>query len=158
VTSVDILRFLHFASLFLMMGGLGAVMIPMWQAWRETDVGRQMIAFEDVLRGHRTALLPGTIAVAVTGVFLGIDAGYNFITDYWLLVLTLLHLFLLFVCIPVLGHSLNRIHLETLRARKKGSPTRELQEMMDDNVPIVFSLLILFLVPVMIWLPVFRPF
>ena len=89
MTSVDILRLLHFLSLFLMMAGLGAVMVPLWRGWREDDVDRQLVAFEDASTGHKAGLLPGTIAVGVTGVFLAGDAGFNFITTGWLLALEL---------------------------------------------------------------------
>jgi hypothetical protein len=158
VTSVDILRWVHFLSLFLMTAGLGAVMVPLWRGWREDDVERQLVAFEDALTGHRAGLLPGTIAVGASGIFLAADAGYNFFTTGWLLALELVYLFVLFVCVPILGHALNRVQVETLKSRKKGKPSEELQEVLADNVPIVFSLLILFLIPVMAWLAEFKPF
>jgi len=158
VTSVDILRWVHFLSLFLMTAGLGAVMVPLWRGWREDDVERQLVAFEDALTGHRAGLLPGTIAVGASGIFLAADADYNFFTTGWLLALELVYLFVLFVCVPILGHALNRVQVETLKSRKKGKPSEELQEVLADNVPIVFSLLILFLIPVMAWLAEFKPF
>ncbi|HZP57186.1 MAG TPA: DUF2269 family protein [Dehalococcoidia bacterium] len=158
MTSVDILRWVHFLSLFLMTAGLGAVMVPLWRGWREDDVERQLVAFEDALTGHRAGLLPGTIAVGASGIFLAADADYNFFTTGWLLALELVYLFVLFVCVPILGHALNRVQVETLKSRKKGKPSEELQEVLADNVPIVFSLLILFLIPVMAWLAEFKPF
>ncbi len=157
MTSVDILRSLHFLSLFLMTAGLGAVMIPLWRGWREQDPERRLIAFEDAITGHKAALLPGTIAVGATGVFLAADAGDNFFTTGWLVALEVLYLVVLFVCIPILGHALNRVQIEALKSKKKGQLTPELRELLDDNVPIVFSLLILFLIPVMVWLAEFKP-
>lgn len=158
MTSVDILSALHFLALFLMTAGLGAVMVPLWRGWREDDLERQMVAFEDATTGHKVALLPGTIAVGATGVFLAADAGYNFITTGWLVALELTYLIVLFVCLPILGHALNRVQIETLKSRKRKEATVELQDLLNDNVPIVFSLLILFLIPVMVWLAEFQPF
>ena len=141
-----------------MTAGLGAVMVPLWRGWREDDFGRQLVAFEDATTGHKAALLPGTIAVGVTGVFLAGDAGFNFITTGWLVALELVYLVVLFFCIPILGHALNRVQLESLKSKKRNQPTPELQSLLDDNVPIVFSLLILVLIPVMAWLAEFQPF
>lgn len=159
MTSLDILRSLHWLSLFLMMGGLGAVMIPLWRGWRETeDLDRQLGAFEAATAGHKGALLPGTIAVGATGVFLAADAGYNFFTTGWLVGLEIAYLVVLLFCIPMLGHSLNRIEIEALKSKKKNEPTDELRELLNDNVPIVLTLVILFLIPVMVWLAEFKPF
>lgn len=157
-TSLEILRALHFLSLFLMMAGLGAVMVALWRGWRETDIERQLVAFEDATTGHRVGLLPGTIATGATGIFLAGDAGYNFITTGWLLALEVVYLLVLFVLVPVLGHTLNRIEIETLKSQKKGAPTEALRDLLEDNVPIVVCLVILFLLPIMVWLPEFKPF
>ena len=158
MTSVQILSLLHWLSLFLMMAGLGAVMIPLWRGWREDDLDRQLVAFEDATTGHRAALLPGTIAVGATGVFLAADAGYNFFTTGWLLALEIVYLVVLFVCVPLLGHALNRVEIESLKSKKKGEPTDELREIIDDNVPIVLTLVTLALIPIMVWLAEFKPF
>lgn len=158
MTSVEVLSLLHMLSLFLMMAGLGAVMIPLWRGWREDDLDRQLVAFEDVTTGHKAALLPGSIAVGATGVFLAADAGYNFFTTGWLLALEIVYLLVLFICIPLLGHALNRVEIESLKSKKKGEPTPQLRELLDDNVPIVLTLLILFSIPVMVWLAEFKPF
>jgi len=157
-TSEQVLRVLHFLSLFLMTAGLGAVMVPLWRGWREDDIERQLVAFEDASTAHKTALMPGTIAVGATGIFLAADAGFNFFTTGWLLALELLYLLVLFVCVPVLGHALNRVEIEALKSRKKKQPTEALQELLNDNVPIVMSLLILFLIPIMAALAEFKPF
>ncbi len=158
MTSVDLLLYLHFLSLFLMTAGLGAVMIPLWRGWREDDLERQMVAFEDAMTGHRSALLPGSIAVGATGVFLAADAGYNFFTTGWLLALELVYLLVLFIFIPLLGHALGRIEIETLKSKKKGETSPQMRALLDDNVPIVLTLLTLFSLPVMVWLAQFKPF
>ena len=158
MTSIDILRSLHFLSLFLMTAGLGAVMIPLWRGWREDNLDRALVAFEDATTGHRVGLLPGTIAVGATGIFLAGDADYNFITTGWLLALELVYLLVLLICVPLLGHALNQVEIESLKSSKKGEPTAKLRELLDDNVPIVLTLLTLFLIPVMVWLAEFKPF
>lgn len=157
-TSVQIWSLLHWLSLFLMTAGVGAVVIPLWRGWREDDLDRALIAFEDAIRGHKAALLPGTIAVGATGIFLAADAGYNFFTTGWLVALELCYLIILFLCVPMLGHSLNRVEIATLKSKKKGVQSPELQELLNDNVPIVICLLILFLIPIMVWLAEFKPF
>ncbi|MEX0750426.1 MAG: DUF2269 family protein [Dehalococcoidia bacterium] len=158
MTSVQILSMLHWLSLFLMTAGLGAVMIPLWRGWSDDNLDRRLVAFEDAYTGHKTALLPGTIAVGATGVFLAADAGYNFFTTGWLLALEVAYLVVLLICVPLLGHALNQIEIETLKSKKKNEPTPGLQELLEDNVPIAISLLILFLLPVMVWLAEFKPF
>jgi hypothetical protein len=158
MTSIDILRTLHFLSLFLMMSGLGAVIVALWRGWTEEDTDRAIVAFQDASTGHKAGLLPGSIAVGATGVFLAGDAGYNFITTGWLLALELVYLFVLLICVPMLGYALNRISVEVLKSKKRGAPTEQLRELIADNVPIVLCLLIVFSIPVMVWLPVFRPF
>jgi uncharacterized membrane protein len=149
---------LHWLALFLMTAGVGAVMIPLWRGWRETDLDVQMVAFEDAYTGHKSLLLPGTIAVGATGLFLAADAGYNFFTTGWLLALEICYLVVLLFCIPLLGHALNRVEIETLKSRKHEQPTAELQELLNDNVPIVMTLLLLALIPIMVWLAEFKPF
>jgi uncharacterized membrane protein len=158
MTSLDVLRSLHYLSLFLMMAGLGAVIVALWRGWTETEADRAIIAFEDASTGHKAGLLPGTIAVGATGVFLAGDAGYNFITTGWLLALEVIYLFILFICVPMLGYSLNRINIEVLKSKKKGEQTDALKELVNDNVPIVLCILIVLTIPFMIWLPVFKPF
>lgn len=158
MTSIEIWHALHFLALFLMTGGLGAVMIPLWRGWREDDVTRQLVAFEDATTGHRTLLLPGTIAVGATGIFLAADADYNFFTTGWLLALEIVYLLVLLIIIPMLGHALGRIEIESLKSKKKGAPTPELAELLADNVPIALTLLTLAAIPVMVWLAEFKPF
>ncbi|MBI5288316.1 MAG: DUF2269 family protein [Chloroflexi bacterium] len=158
MTSLDILLALHFLSLFLMMAGLGAVIVALWRGWTEEDPDRALIAFEDASTGHKAGLLPGTIAVGATGIFLAGDADYNFITTGWLLALELVYLFVLLICVPLLGHALNRVQIEVLKSKKRGEATDALRELLSDNVPIVLCIVIVFSVPFMVWLPVFRPF
>jgi uncharacterized membrane protein len=157
-TTTDIFRTLHFLSLFLMMAGLGAVMVALWRGWREQDFDHQLVAFEDASTGHKLLLLPGTIAVGATGAFLAADGEFNLFTTGWLLALLICYCVILFACVPILGHALNRVQIESLKSKKSKKPTDELQELLDDNVPIVMCLVMVMLIPVMIWLPEFKPF
>jgi hypothetical protein len=68
------------------------------------------------------------------------------------------YLLVLLVLVPLLGHALGRIEIETLKSKKKNEPTAQLQELLDDNVPVVLSLLIVLTLPVMVWLAEFKPF
>ncbi len=155
----DVLRWLHFLSLFYMTAGLGAVMVPLWRGWRETSqLDRQVTAFEDATTAHRALLLPGTIAVGATGLAVAGNEGYNFITTGWLLSLEVIYLVVLFFCIPVLGHALNRVEVEALKSQKRKRATDELQTYLNDYVPIVFSLVILVFIPVMAYFAEFKPF
>ena len=47
---------------------------------------------------------------------------------------------------------------EKLKAKKKGEMTPELRDVLDDNVPVALTLLMLALIPVMVWLAEFKPF
>ena len=101
---------------------------------------------------------PARSLVGATGVFLAADAEFNFFTTGWLLALEICYLIILFACVPILGHALNRVQIESLKSKKQKKPTDALQGLLDDNVPIVMCLIILFLIPVMIWLPESKPF
>ena len=100
---------------------------PLWRGWRETTSTANSSPSRTRSTGHKLALLPGTIAVGATGVFLAADAEYNFFTTGWLLALEICYLFMLFVCVPLLGHALNRVQIEALKSKKRGKPTDELQ-------------------------------
>ena len=115
------------------------------------------LCFGSSLQG-KFGLLGIGIAVGATGIFLAADAGYNFFTTGWLLVLEVIYLVVLLLCVPLLGHALGRIEIEALKSRKRGAPTDELQELLNDNVPVVLCLVILFLIPVMVWLAEFKAF
>jgi hypothetical protein len=132
VTSLDILASLHILSLFLMTAGLGAVMVPLWRGWREDDLERQIVAFEDASTGHKVGLLPGTIAAGATGVFLAGDADYNFFTTGWLLALEIVYLAVLLICVPILGHALNRVEIETLKAQAEVEPLLAMSKQLSD--------------------------
>lgn len=158
MSSEELFRVLHFLALFYMMFGLGGVIVPLYRGYRTEDLARKAQSFEDALSAHQTALLPGTIFVGVTGVILAGDLGLNIITTGWLVTLEAIYLVVLLVCIPLLATGLRKVHLEALAAAKAGRMTEGLEEALRDNVALVFSLAIVFLIVPMVYLAVFRPY
>jgi uncharacterized membrane protein len=158
VSAENIWKFLHIASLFLFMTGIGAVMAPVYRAWHNKDVRAQMYAFTSAADNETALLLPGALLTGVTGVFWGASSHYNFWSDHWLFTLSALYVCTTFVCLPLLGLGLRRARVASLRAWKSGRMTPELQAALADNVPLVFGTIIIVLLPVMGWLAVFKPF
>jgi uncharacterized membrane protein len=158
VTADEVWRTLHILSLFLYAGGLGAVLMPMYRAWRSKDVEFQMFSFRQAADNETGILLPGLILTGVTGVFWAVSKDYNFVTTGWLAVLTLLYIFTTFIALPLMGLGLRRVRLLSLEAAKRKRVTPELEEALADNVPMVFGTLILILTPVMAWLAIVKPF
>ena len=158
MSAENIWKFLHIASLFLLMTGIGAVMAPVYRAWHNKDLRTQMYAFTSAADSETALLLPGVLLTGVTGVFWGASANYNFWSDRWLLALSALYAFTAFVCLPLLGLGVRRARVASLKAWKSGRLTPELQSALADNVPLVFGTLIIVQLPVMGWLAVFKPF
>ena len=151
-------HFLHILALLLLASGTGATMMPVYRSWRSTDVHFQMNAFTQAAANETGLMLPGALLTGATGVGWGAAAGWNFLTTGWLLALWLTYLLAVFVCLPLLGLGLRRARLLSLRAAKTGEITPELQAALADNVPLVFGTLIILLLGVMTWLPIFKPF
>ena len=158
MNAITIWHFLHICALLLLAAGTGAVMMPVYRAWRSRDVQFQMAAFRQAADNETALLLPGALLTGATGVGWGAAAGWNFLTTGWLLALWLLYLLAVFVCLPLLGLGLRRARLLSLRAAKTGTVTPELEAALADNVPVVFGTLIVALLVVMTWLAVFKPF
>ena len=106
MSASNVLAFLHFLSIFWFVGGLAAVLSPLFRAWRSHDLQRQMVAFGEAHdnEGH---LLLGFVLTGATGLFWGAERGYNFITTGWLVALEGIYLFVLLFCLPLLGLGLN---------------------------------------------------
>ena len=158
MNAVTIWHFLHILAVMLMAAGTGAVMLPVYRAWRARDVRFQMAAFRQAADNETGVLLPGALLTGATGVGWGAAADWNFFTEGWLLALWLLYLLAVFVCLPLLGLGLRRARLLSLRAAKTGEVTPELEAALSDNVPLVFGTLIIILLVVITWLAVFKPF
>lgn len=159
MTAENVWKFLHIAALFLFMTGIGAVMAPLYGAWRSSDRRRQMYAFTAAADNETRLLLPGALLSGVTGVFWGASGHHNFVKEGWLLALCIVYVFTTFVCLPLLGLGLRRARLAVLRSYKSGGAiTPELESALADNVPLVFGTIIILMLPVMGWLAVFKPF
>lgn len=133
-------------------------MVPLWCGWHERDQRRQLAYFETAKTGEAAALLPGTLLVLLAGFFVLAVEGLSPITTGWLLVKIILQFFVLFVCLPLLHTGLQRAYLAATRALEAGTMTDELQTVLADNVPRVFSGFITGLVVVMVVLAVLKPF
>ena len=151
-------RALHTLALFWMMAGLGNVVVPVWKAWRADDIDAKTLLLADAQRNETTWLLPGMIASALTGYLWATAAGWNVITNGWLLALEIVFAVDLFIFLPLLGVGLRRVRLFALQAQKQGEVTDQLRDVLNDNVPLVFGTAIAATVPLMVWLAVFKPF
>ncbi len=153
----DTLTLLHLLSAFWYVMGLAAVQFPLIRGWRLDDVKLKAVAFEEASHYQGLLLVPGIIAVGISGVFMWAQMDYNLITTGWLLAQEALYLVSLLVFVPSIGLGLRRARLASLQAEKSGGTTPELEEALADNVPIVFSGIATLLLPVMTYLAVFKP-
>ncbi|MBM4409751.1 MAG: DUF2269 family protein [Chloroflexi bacterium] len=151
-------RFLHLTSLFLMMGGVGATVVPIWKAWVAPTIEEKSFLLNEAQRGETLVLLPGLIATFFSGYFWATAADWNVITTGWLVALQVLTMLDIFIFVPLMGIGLRRVRYLALAARKHGSETPELHDALEDKVPLVFGTLIVATIPLMVWLPVFKPF
>jgi uncharacterized membrane protein len=153
----NIWKIFHVLSLFLYVGGLGGVLVPLYSGWRRRDVTYQSAAFQQAARSETSVLLPGILLTGLSGVFWAASAGYSYIRDVWLLVLAVLYLLNVFICLPLMGVGLRRARLLALQAAKTGQASEALRDTLDDNVPLVFGTIMALLLPLMAWLAIFRP-
>lgn len=151
-------RALHILALFWMMAGIGNTVIPTWKAWLTDELETKTILLSDAARNESVWLLPGMLAVAVTGFAWAAANDMGIVSTGWLVALELVFVVNLFIFLPLMGIGLRRVRLLALQARKHGEETEELRDALADNVPLVFGTLIMLSVPVMVWLPVFKPF
>lgn len=157
MTAEHVWTILHILSLFILTGGLGGVLLPLYSGWFHKDLSYKAAAFQQAADSETAVLLPGMLLTGLTGAIWAAGAHYNYLKDIWLLVLALLYLFSLFICLPLLGVGLRRARLLALQAAKTGSISDELRETLNDNVPLVFGTILVLLLPIMAWLAIFRP-
>ena len=155
---MDFWRLIHILSLCLMMAGVGGTLVPIWRAWATEAIERRIMLLEEAHRNETLMLLPGTIALMFTGYAWATASGVNVIVTWWLVALQVLTMVDLFIFIPLMGVGLRRVRFLALAAQKQGEITPELKDAMADNVPLVFSTQIALTIPLMVWLPVFKPF
>ena len=101
MTAQHIWKILHILSLFLYAGGLGGVLLPVFSGWTHKDVRFQAAAFQQAADSETAVLLPGILLTGLTGVFWAASSGYSYIHNLWLLLLSLLYLFSVFICLPL---------------------------------------------------------
>jgi len=157
VIAEDTLTLLHVLSTLWYVMGLAAVQFPLIRGWSLEDVKLKAAAFDEASHYQGLLLVPGIIAVGITGVFMWAQMDYNLITTGWLLAQEVLYLVSLLVCLPLIGMGLRRARLASLQAEKAGAVTPELEDALADNVPIVFSGIATLLLPVMAYLAIFKP-
>jgi uncharacterized membrane protein len=153
----DTLTLVHLLTVFWYVMGLAAVQFPLIRGWRLDDVRLKAAAFEEASHYQGLLVVPGIIAIGVSGVFMWTEMDYNLLSTGWLLAQEALYLVSLLICVPLIGLGLRRARLASLQAEKAGEVTAALREALDDNVPIVFSGLATMLLPVMAYLAIFRP-
>ena len=151
-------RALHMLALFWMMAGIGNVVVPIWRAWSAEEIEVKALLLSDAGRNERTWLLPGMLAAGLTGFAWAAAEDLNVFRTGWLLALVLVFALDIFIFLPLMSVGLRRVRLLALQARKRGAVSDELRDALADNVPLVFGTLIMVSVPVMVWLPVFKPF
>lgn len=155
---MDYWRIIHLLCIFWLSAGLGGTLPYIIRAYTSKDVRFQMFALTEAANNETRLLLPGMAATGITGAFWGLAEDYNFFTTGWLAALTLVYIVTLFVFLPLMGFGLRRARLFSLRAAKKNEITDELRDVLSDNVPIVFGVLITLMIPLMTWLAIFKPF
>ena len=155
---MDLFRLLHVLALFWMMGGLGAVMVPIWRAWGTDELETRAVMLTEAAQAETRWLLSGLLAAGLTGFAWAAAENTNLVTTGWLLALEVVFIVDVFIFLPLMGVGLRRVRLLALQARKRGEMTEELQDALNDRVPVVFGTLMLISVPVMTWLAVAKPF
>ncbi len=155
---MSVWRFVHLVSLFVMMGGIGATVVPIWRAWSVPSLEEKALLLQIAQRGETLVLLPGMVAVFFSGYGWAAGAGWNVVTTGWLVVLQVITMIDIFIFIPLMGIGLRRVRYLALAAAKQGEMTDDLRTALADNVPVVFGTLIVLTLPFMVALPVFKPF
>lgn len=151
-------RFIHILALFYFMAGVGNTVVPVWKAWLAQTLEEKALHLQDAHRNETFFLLPGMIATLFSGYAWTASEGYNVVTTGWLVALQVLTFADLFIFLPLLGVGLRRVRYLALASKKHGEITDELRDALADNVPLVFGTLIALTIPLMVWLPVYKPF
>ena len=151
-------RFVHELTLFWLMAGIGNTVVPVWRAWFRDDIEEKALLLTEAQRNETTWLLPGMIATVFSGYAWAAAGNYNVITTGWMVGLQIVLGIDIFIFLPLMGVGLRRVQILALQARKRGEVTDELRDALADNVPLVFGTLLALTIPIMAWLPIFKPF
>ena len=155
---MDLFRLIHTLALFWLMAGLGAVMVPIWRAWATSDLETRAVMLTEAAQAETRWLLSGLLATGLSGFAWAAADNTNLLTTGWLLALEVLFIVDVFIFLPLMGVGLRRVRLLALQAQKRGETTQELQDAINDRVPVVFGTLMVITVPVMTWLAISKPF
>lgn len=148
----------HVLACFWYVAGLTTVQVALIRGWQAEAIPAKSESFEEASHYQGMLLVPGSIAVAATGLFLwSQQLEYNMFTTAWLVGVEVIYIVTLLVCLPFVGMGLRRARIAALQARRKGATTPELDQAMADNVPLFFAGIATLLVPVAAALSVFRP-
>jgi len=140
------------------MAGIGNTVVPVWRAWFRDDIEEKALLLTEAQRNETTWLLPGMIATVFSGYAWAAAGNYNVITTGWMVGLQIVLGIDIFIFLPLMGVGLRRVQILALQARKRGEVTDELRDALADNVPLVFGTLLALTIPIMAWLPIFKPF
>ncbi len=157
-------RFLHIASAIWFLGGILARQIVRAYAKRTDDVRRFAALSEAAGRLETIMVIPGSMAVLVIGVFLGLLINAPILgflqgaSRNWLLVSDLLIL-TAFLCVPLIFLPRGKKFAVVLNdALAKGQITPELRAHLDDPVVRTAHWYELISLAVVVFLMVFKPF
>jgi uncharacterized membrane protein len=151
--------FAHVLAVLWYVSGLAAVQISLIRGWQVDNISLKSDSFEEASHYQGILLVPGSIAVTATGLFLwSQQLGNNMFTTGWLLIVEVIYIITLLVCLPFVGMGLRRARIAALQARRKGKSTAELDQAMADNVPLFFAGIATLLVVPAAALCVFQPF
>jgi len=111
-------------------------------------VDEKVVLILSAQRAFTSAMLPGIIAVLFSGYAWAAVTNYP-LTTGWMIGLQGLFFLNLFLFIPLFGVALRRVKWAALSSQKEGTLSKELEEALADNVPLVFGVLVTVTIPLM---------
>jgi hypothetical protein len=157
-TTDELFVFAHVLASFWYVAGLTSVQLTIVRGWKSPDIKIKAESFDEATHYQGQLLVPGGIAVLATGLFMWGQLGYNLVGPAWLILLDVVYTLSLVVCIPLVGIGLRRARVAALVAERRGQSAPDLDEAMNDTVPLIFGGFATVLLPVGAALSVFRPF
>jgi len=125
--------------------------MPIWKAWTVESIDEKVALVLSAQRAFTSAMLPGIIAVLFSGYAWAAATNYPLTTGLMISLQALLFLNL-FLFIPLFGVALRRVKWAALSSQKESAITKELEEALADNVPLVFGTLVTLTIPLMTWI------
>ena len=125
--------------------------MPVWKAWKVDSIDEKVVLVLSAQRAFTSAMLPGIIAVLFSGYAWAAATNYP-LTTGWMISLQALLFLNLFLFVPLFGVALRRVKWAALSSQKESAMTKELEEALADNVPLVFGTLVTLTIPLMTWI------